>query len=270
MKPNHLAKKYRAVCLISGQLRAIDPYIINKGYRLFASSFDHCDFYVDVWNEFGVSMCHDPARLKLPRPDPINIGPYLKILLQGLNVLNARVHDPKTFVNILPKKYKELSDALSQTLYRHMINQFYLIYQSSLQVTDPAKYEIVFRIRPDNLFAMPFCDSVESNEIKSINFGKIAFIKNRVYDIFFGVTSENISLFRGLFEELEANINENFDNELARVDACRLIAAQATRMNLKIGTFNYRYTDTYRGEPVEQYIETLNNWGGFNKFLAGC
>jgi hypothetical protein len=211
-------------------------------------------------------MAHDPTRLGMPRPPKEKVIPYLKEMLKGLNAKIVRIHEVQSLRSRLPSYHRKLMDALAQTNHRNMVSQLYLINQSVTQIASPSDYDLVFRLRPDNLFVMPFSDLLPLDEIRSINFGSTpgAYANNRVYDIFFGVTANNMELFERVFDEIETNLNFDFDNKQDRVDACRLIAAQAIRLNINISSFNYRYTDVFREGSVENYIGYLNKLEVFN------
>jgi hypothetical protein len=250
----------KIACLISGQLRAVDPILINKGLHLFCHGHD-VDFYIDIWDFFGVSMAHNPERLTQRTEGRNEIVPYLEKITKGLRINDIRIYSYESWKEQLSGSYRGLHSELSSTLYRHMLPQLFLMQQSFARLSSPGLYNVVARLRPDNLFVLPFIEAVPPNEIRTINFGRHgSYYPNRIYDIFFAMHGASAIEYSKIWDEIFENISLESGCTLKKPDACRILYNHAIRHGLSAETFRYRYTDVFRGD-FQEYIADLDRWG---------
>jgi hypothetical protein len=257
----------KIACLISGQIRQINPNIINRGLHIL-NGHNQADYFVDVWSHLGVSMDHDIKRLSQLSEDKFAADVYLSLMLKDLNIKSVKIWNYDVWKNNLSGFPKTFFEDATNTIYQNALPQIFLIQQSILNLMTEDGYDLVLRIRPDSLFVMPVIEKANEGEVFHINFGPTANYPNRIYDIFFGSNLETFKLFHNIFDQIEENYKLEIPNHMDRRDPCRLLYMHSHRYGLKIKSLMYRYTDVYRNEGVENYIKTLNQLWVINQSLV--
>jgi len=271
-------EKKIAVC-ISGEMRYFrDPNVI-EGYKKFLE-IHNPDVFISTWNHIGVSMNHGYINPNEIKPIDLSIEDSIKNIysnIKGLNIenyndwFNSIDESVKKIVYESDYVHRSVGSYSSDECDKLTINcytQMYKIYdsirlKSNYENLNSIKYDIVIRMRPDNLFVNHFDFNINKNTIYNQNFG-LAFHPNRIYDIFFYGDSESMDKIGGVFFNFCDLLKYEFDNGLCNRDACRILYLQSILSNLDVTSVKTRLTDTYRGQGYEYYRRMINVWGEIN------
>ena len=250
--------------LFSGQLRTIPKELFRKSLLNLTSGLDY-DIYAYLWDETGKSLNHSKNILKVNKEE--NARVILTEIMDGFN-LKKIISEPYTeFNKKLEKQYKELIN--SNKYHLGTINSIPQIYMFSkcfdLISENLEQYDLIFKCRFDTLFLHPLnlydLDNIKKESaIYSINFGR-AYHPNRIYDIFFGGSKKSMILLRNIWKNLPNYINDSFDNNLDKRDACRLFYLAAIKQNIKCRSLNTRICDVFRNfdnNYYEKYILSMH------------
>jgi hypothetical protein len=253
-----------AVC-ISGELRLFNNPLVIKNYIKFIEKHNP-DLYISTWDHIGVSMNHGYIDPSLEKEIQNNIEK--SILEVYKNIKYLKIENYNNWYNSLDSDIKNI--AFSNDYFPRTINsytQLYKIYDSILlkhqyEIHNGIKYDIVIRMRPDNLFISDLeLSNLLDNTIYHINIGE-AHYPNRVYDMFFYGDSNSMDNIAATYLNFETLIKHEFNNGLCPRDPCRLLYLQSKINEFEIISTKKRCCDIYRGDSFEDYYSLLKSWGG--------
>jgi hypothetical protein len=252
-----------AVC-ISGELRYYNhPYVID-GYNKFIQTLNP-DVFISVWDHIGESMNHgyiDPGSIKEKNDNILHdINKIYK------NIVSLEIENYNDWFNMLSIKEKTYyTDNRFNNRTINSYTQLYKIYRANLLKQQHEQYlntnyDIVIRMRPDNLFISSIDTNIEPETIYNINLLN-TFYPRRIYDIFFYGDSKSMDTVCNSYTEFEYLLNNPFGNGLCQRDACRLLYLQAGLNSIVVESTKHRMCDVYRGMPYEEYMNWMHSWGG--------
>ena len=253
-----------AVC-ISGELRYYDHPLVISSYNKFIQKLNP-DVFISVWDHIGESMNHGYI-------DPVTTKEKNNNILQNINqvyknVVGLEIENYNDWINTLSqteKTYYNSNWFNSRTI--NSYTQIYKIYRSNLlkqqhERINNIKYDIVIRMRPDNLFISSIdATNINPKTVYNINLVN-AYYPNRIYDIFFYSDSESMDMICNTYSEFEKLLYSSYDNGLCKRDACRLLYLQSVSNGIAVESTKHRMCDIYRGSSYEEYMDYMHEWGG--------
>jgi hypothetical protein len=261
---NHKLKV--AVCL-SGEMRFFTDELVTSAFQTYIQSWSP-DIFISTWDHVGISMNHGyihPKEIK-EREDTL----HLHINNTYSNIKAVEIENYNEWIDNIPES--EYSIVYSDSFYTRTINsypQLYKIYKANklkidYEEKEKFKYDIVLRIRPDNLFIRPLAlNQVVKGVIYDVNL-KGAYYPNRIYDIFFYGCSEDMDIVSSAYVSFKELLYSSFNNGLCPRDACRLLYLHAINAGLVCESTKNRPCDIYRGQTFEEYCDLLQSWGGLD------
>lgn len=250
----------RIAFLFSGQVRNIPIELFRISLSNLTKNLDY-DIFSYSWLETGKSLNH--SRFE-PKIDSSNSAPFLiENLFQGFNLRVARYELFAEFEENLLPSYRQLYK--SKRFHFGTINTMAQIYTISncfnLIAHDLDKYDLIFKCRYDSIYVHPLniynLESIESsNKLYNLNFGR-AFYPNRVYDIFFGGSTKAMFFLNDIWEKLPELVEDKFNNNLDRMDPCRIFYLAAYKNKIEIDSFNSRICDIFRNFKNNYYEKYL-------------
>jgi len=255
-----------AVCL-SGEMRFFTDELVMNGFETYIQSWNP-DIFISTWDHVGISMNHgyiSPKDIK-EREDTL----HLHIQNTYKNLKAVEIENYNEWIDSISQE--DYNIIYSDTFYSRTINsypQLYKIYKANKLKMDYEKelgfkYDVVLRIRPDNLFIKPLdLNQISSNLIYNINL-KGAFYPNRIYDIFFYGGSEEMDVVSDSYRFFKQLLYSPFDNGLCSRDTCRLLYLQAINAGFVCESTKNRPCDVYRGQTFDEYYNLLYGWGGLD------
>lgn len=256
-------KKRIAVC-ISGEMRYFNDPAVVDGYNKFIAPHNP-DVFISTWDHIGKSMNHgytNPSELKTTH---LTIKSDISAAYNDVKLL--KIDNYNNWINNIKPDYRHvIHDPHYNPQTVNSCAQLYKIADSINLKTSYEKingfvYDIVVRIRPDNLFVKDFNFTIDNNTIYNMNFG-VAYYPNRIYDILFYGDSLSMNSVAQSYNNFISLIQNSFNNGLCKRDACRLLYLQAVTSKLDIKTIETRLCDVYRGQGYENYYELIKSWGG--------
>lgn len=255
-----------AVCL-SGEVRFFTDELVMSGFETYIESWNP-DVFISTWDHVGVSMNHGyiPPKEVKEREDTL----HLHIENTYKNIKAVEFENYNEWIDAIPQEDYNVvySDTLSSRtinsypqLYKiHKANNLKLAYEEKLGF----KYDVVLRVRPDNLFIRPLdLEGMSKGVIYDVNL-KGAYYPNRIYDVFFYGGSEEMDTVCNAYVKFKELLFDPFNNGLCPRDTCRLLYIQATKAGLICESTKNRPCDIYRGQTFEEYCDLLQSWGGLD------
>ena len=254
----------KVALLFAGQYREISKILFKKSFSIFIKDLDY-DIYSFVWEEVGKSLNHKNKLAKLN--DSLSAKDLVKDLFSNFNLVNIQSESFNFFQENLDFKYKNILN--SEEYDFGTINSLPQIYSLSkcfnLMGDKIYKYDLIFRCRFDSLFIHPLnlYDLKKIHEEKSlynINFGR-AYFPNRIYDIFFGGSTESMIFLRNIWPQIPELISDKFNNNLDKRDSCRILYLAAKKSGINVKSFDIRCCDVFRninGSYYESYLLSMH------------
>ena len=246
--------------LFSGQIRNLPIDLFQNSLSNLTREIDY-DIYSYSWYETGKSLNHSKHPTKI---DNSNDAPKLiKQLFQNFNLKEAKFESFSGFEKNLLPKYKKIYR--SKRFHPGTVNSMPQIYALAkcfkLIYQDLDNYDLLFKCRFDSFYVHPLkiynLERIQySNKLYNINFGR-AFYPKRVYDIFFGGSVKSMFFLNTIWEELPNLVNDEFNNNLDRRDACRLFYLGAYKQKINVVSFETRICDIFRNFKNNYYEKYL-------------
>ena len=247
--------------LFSGQYRSVPPEIFQNSLSTLVEGIDY-SIYSYCWEEKGNSMNHS---ISVPVVKKTNISNDIETIFKPFNLKDYSFESFSKFKKNLPAKYKRILNSKRfhfGTI--HSLPQIYSIfkcYELFKSDLNNEEYDLIFRCRYDSVFIHPLIlfplkSILNSDNLYNINFGR-AYYPQRVYDIFFGGSKKSMSFISSIWDDLPNLIDNSFDNNLDKRDACRILFLAPNLKNIKVKTFNSRICDVFRNANdygFEKYI----------------
>jgi hypothetical protein len=255
-----------AVC-ISGEMRLFNHPLIIQGYKKFIEKYNP-DVFISTWDHIGLSMNHgylDPFQKK-------QVSQGLETIIQQTYVgcKSIEIENYNDWIDAVDTEANSiLTDPRYNTRTINSYSQLYKIHKANqLKLTQESlngyKYDIVIRLRPDNLFISGLqIEQTTPNTVYNINL-KGNFYPNRVYDILFYGDSSSMDIISDAYLQYKQLIQNDFENGLCRRDACRLLYLKAILGDVQVESTTNRPCDIYRGQTFEEYSNILHSLGGLD------
>ena len=250
--------------LFSGQLRNVPVGLFRKSLYNLTNNLNY-DIYAYLWDETGKSLNHSTKEVKNFNTENPKI--LMNKLFTGFKLKKVKYDSFKTFLDNLDPQYKEIYN--SKKYHFGTINSMPQIYTLSkcfkLISQELYNYDLIFRCRFDSFFIHPITlynleKIKQNNNLYNLNFGR-AYYPKRIYDIFFGGSIESMLFLNDIWEKYIELINDNFNNNLDKRDACRIIYLAANKNNIKVSSFDTRICDIFRNfkkNYYERYIISMH------------
>jgi hypothetical protein len=253
-----------AIC-ISGEMRFFNHPLVVEGYKKFIQ-IHNPDVYISTWNHIGKSMNHkyiDPNETKSVETA---LEESIRSIYQDIKYLC--IENYNDWIDNIDSNIKE--SIYCEGYSPRTINSYSQIYKISNSINLKSKYEkennfnydVVVRLRPDNLMVNHFNFEIDPNTIYNINFG-IAYYPKRIYDILFYGDSKSMDKIANTFSNYIDLLYHEFSNRLCNRDACRLLYLQSMLSGLEVKTTNTRLSDVYRGQSFDEYYGLIKTYGEF-------
>tara|TARA_B100000212_G_scaffold341199_1_gene323719 strand:+ start:550 stop:1479 length:930 start_codon:yes stop_codon:yes gene_type:complete len=254
----------KVALLFAGQYREISEILFKKSLSIFVSDLDY-DIYSFVWEEVGKSLNH---RNNLPKlNESFSAMDLVKDLFTNFNLVSIQSESFNSFKENLDLKYKNILNA--KEYHFGTINSLPQIYSLSecfnLIGEKIFEYDLIFRCRFDSLFIHPLKlydlrKIYEEKNLYNINFGR-AYFPNRIYDIFFGGSTESMIFLANIWQQIPELISNKFNNNLDKRDSCRLLYLAARQSGINVKSFDMRCCDVFRninGSYYESYLLSMH------------
>jgi hypothetical protein len=239
----------RVAVLLSGQMRTFDTVIENLYSNLINPL--NADIFISTWDKRGHSHDHGTT----PNVTVQERATHLitrEMLTQAYktNLIATEIENIEAYEQKMPDELKDiykngfvwaglkmLGTCVQQFYKMQRVNQLKLDYENA----NNFKYDLVIRCRPDNIMVNPllprYLDKL-STSIYGINCNG-TFFPNRIYDIFFYSSSENMDYMAKIYNNIVQLEKHDFDNGLDRRDSCRLLYIHAKLHNLNVVDIDY-------------------------------
>lgn len=239
----------RVALLLSGQMRTFDdPEVVKKYYELLIHPFN-ADIFISTWSNRGISWCHgSPSKSVDNSYENITIK-HIKSVYTT-NLIAVDIEDLGEYEKTIPDEIKDIYNNGFDWCGIHVkgtsVPQLYKIKKVNKMKTDYEntngfKYDLVIRSRPDNIMTAPissrYLDKINTH-IYAINCPG-TFYQNRIYDIFFYSSSENMDTLSDAYDNIKMLENDSFNNGLHKRDTCRLLYVHAIQNGLQIVDIDY-------------------------------
>lgn len=249
-----------AVC-ISGEMRMFEnEYISNSLHYLYKLN---PDIFVSTWSHKGFSYNVNRDSHILSERNDFDFELVDKIKNYYKNLKSFEVENYNDWLNNLSPEIKHImsgkligGEAVTSPpqLYKiYMCNEL----KKRHELKCGFKYDVVIRTRPD----VVYLNDIDFNNIDSlnnINFGiPGAYWANRIFDIFFYSTSENMDKVCNTWNNLIDNINDSFENGLDKRDCCRLLYVSAMKNSISVNDLQQRTCEVYRNESHEEFMNRI-------------
>jgi len=239
----------RVAVLLSGQMRTFDQVVENLYNNLIKPY--NADIFISTWAKRGHSYNHGTL------PDPEVKERATDVITQDMlvrtyktNLIATEIENVETYEQTMPDAYKDIyingftwaglkltGTCVLQFYKMQRVNQLKLDYEKA----NNFKYDLVIRCRPDNIMFAPlsprYLDNLRTN-IYGINC-QGTFYPNRIYDIFFYSSSENMDYMATIYNNICALEKNGFENGLDHRDPCRLLYIHARLHNLNVVDMDY-------------------------------
>jgi len=251
-----------AVCL-SGEMRLFEKEEIYQSLNKFLYPHNP-DIFISTWSHLGYSMNHsyiDPMISK-------NVESSLetRIVKVYQNIKNINIEDYNSWIkNMSTETYKKIYSDNFQPATVNSYTQIYKFWDSirlkkQYEISNGFTYDIVIRMRPDNLLVDNLDFDISPSTIYHINLPGIAFYPNRIYDIFFYGDSNSMDLLSESYTDFLTLLEHQFNNGLCKRDCCRILFLQSQIKSLNVVSTKNRPTDTYRHSSLEEYLKNFIIW----------
>jgi hypothetical protein len=239
----------RVALLLSGQMRTFDdPEVVKKYYELLINPLN-ADIFISTWANRGVSWCHgSPSNSVDSSKENINIEDIKSVYTK--NLIAVDIENLGTYEKSIPDEIKDIyingfewcnmkikGTSVPQLYKIKKVNKMKMDYENA----NGFKYDLVIRSRPDNIIMEP----ISSRYLEKLNTHIYAincpgtFYPNRIYDIFFYGSSENMDKLSDTYNNIKMLENDSFNNGLHQRDTCRLLYVQAIKNGLQIVDMDY-------------------------------
>lgn len=246
--------------LFSGQIRNLPFDIFQKSLSNLTREIDY-EIYSYSWYETGKSLNHSKHPTEI---DNLNNAPKLvKELFKNFNLKVANFESFLEFEKNLLPEYKKIYK--SERFHSGTVNSMPQIYALSkcfkLVSENLNNFDLIFKCRFDSMYVHPLkvynLERIKySNKLYNINFGR-SFYPKRVYDIFFGGSVKSMFFLNTIWEELPNLVNDEFNNNLDKMDACRLFYLGAYKQKINVVSFETRICDIFRNFKNNYYEKYL-------------
>lgn len=254
-----------AIC-ISGEMRFFNHPLVINGYKKFIEPHNP-DVFISTWDHVGVSMNHGYIDPNQNKPVDFSLEGSIKSVYH--NIKSLRIENYNKWIETIDTDAKnKIYGGRYNPLTVNSYSQIYKIcdsikLKSQYEKDHNFNYDIVVRFRPDNLMVNQFNFEIDPNTIYNINFGG-AYYPKRIYDILFYGDSKSMDKISNTFIEYLNLLYHDFNNELCKRDACRLLYLQSMLSGLEVKTTNARLCDIYRGQSFDEYYGLIKTWGEFS------
>ena len=250
----------KVALLFAGQYREISETLFKKSLSIFVKGLDY-DIYSFVWEEVGKSLNH---KKKLPRLENIDSAKDLvQDLFLNFNLVNIKSEPFKSFKEQLDLQHKNIFNSDEYDFGTiNSLPQIYSLQECfNLLGENIYKYDLIFRCRFDSLFIHPLKlynlqKISKENNLYNLNFGR-AYYPNRVYDIFFGGSTESMSFLGNIWPKIPELISNKFNNNLDKRDDCRILYLAAKQSGINVKSLDIRCCDVFRNLNDSHYENYL-------------
>lgn len=261
--------------LIVGEMRNFDNKKMLESNELHLFKKYNCDIFVSTWSQRGFSFNHGYYSEKGYASDRVNEDDIKRAYnnVKGLNI----------------ERYEEWFASLDSETQRLCIKGFYNVGTSNLlpasafpqlyKLWDANRmkcnyerengftYDLVIKFRADMClveeipkeYLKPFLSLNEDpnkNSLFHLNPPRI-FDADRIYDIFFYGNTDVMNKIADSWTRIKELIDHPFDNQMANVNACRLLFVQALINNIKVIDIPRCIGDIYRDENFDDYVRKI-------------
>lgn len=250
--------------LIVGEMRNFDDFNIIKNNNKFLFEKYNCDIFVSTWTKRGYSFNHGNIINKDNYTDQIRED-NIKNIYKRCKKINIEDYDK--WFSSLPENYKTIyengllnGDILCPAT---SFPQLYKLYDANRLKCDYEnennfKYDIVIKFRSDMCIINDIDIKIDNN-LYHLNPPAI-YDNNRIYDIFFMCNTNIMNILSNTYINIIDLINDDFDNGLDKVNACRLLYLYAIKNNINVCDMSFCIGDIYRGENFEEYVNKINKY----------
>lgn len=253
-----------AAC-ISGEMRFFNDPAVVDGYNKFIQ-IHNPDVFISTWDHIGVSMNHGYIDPEINKITDLTIEDSIRSVYS--NIKELKIENYNNWFKSIDKHKK---DSIYSNSFSHLtINSYTQIYKigdsidlkTSYEKKNNIEYDIVIRLRADNLFVNHFNFNINKDTIYNINFGA-AYYPNRIYDILFYGSSSSMNKISECYNNYLNLLTHEFNNGLCKRDASRLLYLQSVLSGLKVESVDTRLCDIYRGQGFEEYYNLIKGWGEY-------
>ena len=246
--------------LFSGQIRNLPVDIFQKSLSNLTREIDY-EIYSYAWYETGKSLNHSKHQTKIDNSN--NAPKLIKQFFQNFNLKEAKFESFSEFEKNLLPEYKKIYK--SERFHSGTVNSMPQIYALSkcfkLVSENLNNFDLIFKCRFDSIYIHPLkvynLEKIKNtNKLYNINFGR-SFYPKRIYDILFGGSKESMFFLNNIWQELPNLVEDDFNNNLDRMDACRLFYLGAYKNKIDIKSFETRICDIFRNFQNNYYEKYL-------------
>ena len=246
--------------LFSGQIRELPKNIFRFSLLNLTKNLDY-EIYAYFWDEVGKSLNHSTKEQNITNQK--NGTSIFKDLFEDFKIRDFKSESYLNFKKDLHPIYKNILE--SKAYHYGTINSLPQIYCISkcyeLMSKNGNEYDLIFRCRFDTMFVHPLeiydLEKLKkTNNVYNINFGR-SFYPKRIYDIFFGGSSNSMIFLKDIWQKIPLFINDEFDNRLDKRDACRILYIAALKKGSGIDSFDTRICDVFRNFKNNYYEKYL-------------
>lgn len=269
----NLSRKLKVAVLLAGELRnGLNKELIKHNlYNLF--ELYNCDVFVSTWNKKGYSLDHGNSPAKPYMKEAVT-EQCLDSICDDIRAVNIEDYDlwldniDKRHVHLIDKGIQQGRNLIKATA----MPQFYKIWDANrlkkqYEDKNGFKYDLVIRFRPDMLLLEPIPD----NYLKAFSNNKTfrtvwtlnppdIYIRHRIYDIFFYCDSPTMDVLADAFTNFDTLLEHPFDNNLPKIDPCRLLFVQAFLNNIQVIDIPKAIGDIYRDESLSDYTRKIQRF----------
>lgn len=227
----------RVAILLSGQMRRFTEPAVLQSFHAFSAQFDVADIFISTWSNRGVSYNHGQIHHYNDESNVITENHLRSCYPQTRFCAIHSLQDwEDALVGCRKQVYTEGFEWYGMKIRGSVVPQLFGIYDANrlrlqYEKEHNISYDLVFRCRPDAIFAphsRSFYESAIPNTIYAINnMTSGAFYPQRIYDIFFFGTPNAMNSLCDAYNSLEELIAYPWQNGLHPRDACRCLYVQA-------------------------------------------
>lgn len=258
--------------LFSGQLRNIPVELFRNSLVNLTKDLNY-DIYIYLWDDLGKSLNHSYKQYDINYS--INPTELINQLFNGFNLKKIKYESFKKFQINMNKQYKAIYK--SEKYHYGTINSMPQIYTLSkcFNLIDTLdEYELIFKCRFDSLFVHPLKlydlkEISKNNNLYNLNFGR-SYYPERIYDIFFGGSKHAMNFLSDIWEKFPLLLNDDFNNNLDKRDACRILYLAAHKADINVSSFDSRICDVFRNFKdnfYEKYLISMHLISSKNFFV---
>ncbi len=271
-----MTKVPRVAVLYCGQLRNYNN--ADLLYYNFVNLFNrlNCDVFSFCWKKRGYSLHHGAGvptdYTEVEEASAQNLDKLFS--RAGCHLRAAEFEDFEAWLLQQPQRHREFyyegMAAGGKRVFATSFPQLYSIEKANLlrkryEAEHGFEYDIVIRFRPDMCLVEPIPDDTILSLLRTqnpegcvyhLNPPKISY-PNRIYDIFFFGLPKEMDAVCSAWSHIDQLLDDPFDNGLPKVDACRLLYAQALRNNVPVVDISRCIGDIYRDESMDEYFHKI-------------